>query len=64
MTQFVSGAGGRELYPVDETDERLEFSDDERFGGMRLELRPGTARYEFVADDGSVLDSGRLRCGR
>jgi len=64
MVQFVSGAGGRELYPVDETDDRLAFGDGERFGALRLELRPGSLDYEFVADDGDVLDRGELRCER
>jgi hypothetical protein len=62
ITQFVSGAGGRELHEVDEDDERLAFSEDERFGGLRLVLREGVADWEFVADDGSVLDRGALRC--
>ena len=62
IVQFVSGAGGRHLHPVDEDDDRLEFSDDERFGALRLELRRGVASYAFVADDGDVLDEGELRC--
>ena len=62
IVQFVSGAGGRELYGVNREDPRIEFADDSRFGALRLELRPGTADWSFVADDGSVLDRGELRC--
>ncbi|HEX2084575.1 MAG TPA: metallophosphoesterase [Solirubrobacteraceae bacterium] len=64
IVQFVSGAGGRDLYAVDERDERLAFADDERFGALRLVLRPGSADWSFVADDGGVLDRGTLRCER
>jgi len=64
IVQFVSGAGGRELYPVDREDERLAFGDDTHYGALRLDLRPGTADWSFVAADGSVLDKGTLRCER
>ena len=62
IVQFVSGAGGRALYSVDEGDRRLRFADDEHFGALRLELRPESAAYAFVADSGRVLDRGVLRC--
>jgi hypothetical protein len=62
LVQFVSGAGGRGLYEVDPEDPRLAFADDERLGALRLELREGSARFAFVADDGEVLDRGELRC--
>jgi hypothetical protein len=62
IVQFVSGAGGRDLYDVDDDDERLAFSDDEQLGALRLELRERTADYAFVAEGGRVLDRGELRC--
>jgi Calcineurin-like phosphoesterase len=64
LVQFVSGAGGRHLYDVDGDDPRLAFADDDRYGALRLDLRPGVARYHFVADDGETLDSGTIRCRR
>jgi len=64
IVQYVSGAGGRGHHPIDEDDERLAFGDDERFGALRMELRPGSATFEFVADDGSVLDRSSLACER
>ena len=64
IVQFVSGAGGRELYPVDEDDDRVAFADDERLGALRIVLRAGAMGWSFVAADGSVLDEGTLRCRR
>jgi hypothetical protein len=60
--QFISGAGGRRLYPVDERNRRLAFSDDTHYGALRLDLAPGTARWRFVSARGRVLDSGTLSC--
>jgi len=62
--QYVSGAGGKEHYDVDEGDPRLAFSDDEAFGGLRIELRPGTAELTFVAADGTALDRSTVACRR
>ena len=62
ITEFVTGAGGRELYNVDESDPRLAFTNDRSFGALRLELRRGVARYAFVALGGRILDSGTITC--
>jgi hypothetical protein len=62
ITQLVSGAGGRSLYPVDESDRRLRFSNDTEYGALRLRLAPGEATYAFVSVDGEELDSGRVTC--
>ena len=56
-TPLVSGAGGRGLYSVDRSDRRLAWSNDREFGGLRLSLRRGRARFQFVADTGRVLHS-------
>jgi len=64
ITPFVSGAGGHSHYAVDRGDTRLAFSDDTHVGALRLRLRPGSARYAFVAAGGRVLDSGVVRCRR
>jgi acid phosphatase type 7 len=61
ITEFVSGAGGAELYPL-RADDRLAFGDDRTYGALRLALRPGRARYTFVAADGHILDSGTVSC--
>jgi hypothetical protein len=62
LVQFVSGAGGRELYEVDRSDPRLAFGEGDEYGALRLDLRPGVARYRFVALGGDTLDSGTIRC--
>jgi hypothetical protein len=64
ITQFVSGAGGRSNYDVDEEDERLAFGSDDDDGALRLDLRPGRARHAFVNVEGETLDSGEIRCRR
>jgi hypothetical protein len=61
ITQFVSGAGGDELYAL-RRDARLAFGDDRTYGALRLRLRPGAAAYAFVAVKGRILDSGTVRC--
>jgi hypothetical protein len=61
ITEFVSGAGGRDLYGVHQRDD-LAFADTEHFGALRLALRPGRVRWAFVAEDGTTLDSGTIRC--
>jgi 3',5'-cyclic AMP phosphodiesterase CpdA len=61
ITEFVSGAGGRERYPVAPRDD-LAFSTDDDFGALRLALSPGLARYRFVSARGRTLDSGKVRC--
>ena len=61
---FVSGAGGRHHYAVDESDTRLAFSDDTHFGALRIELQGRRAILTFVAADGSMLDRSTVRCRR
>ena len=62
MTQFVSGAGGRERYPVDRSDGRLAFGRGDRFGALRIEIDGDTARLEFRSATGAVLDRSAVRC--
>ena len=62
MTQFVSGAGGHNHYDVEEQDDRLAWSNDDNYGALRLELRPGVAEHRFVLRDGRVVDRGTTRC--
>jgi acid phosphatase type 7 len=62
ITQYVDGAGGRELYPVNQDDPRLAFADDTHHGALRIRLRPGRAVLTFVAEDGSTLDRSVVNC--
>jgi acid phosphatase type 7 len=61
ITQFISGAGGRDHYGVHERA-GLAFADTEHFGALRLTLRPGRAMWAFVAAEGTTLDSGSIGC--
>ena len=63
-TQLVAGSGGHGHYAVNEDDERLAWSNDTDYGALRLDLRPGRARFTFVAEDGRALRSGEVRCSR
>jgi hypothetical protein len=62
ITEFISGAGGRHLYDVNEGDPILAFSDDEHFGALRLRLSEGRAKWRFVTAGGRILDAGSLSC--
>jgi len=64
LVQFISGAGGHNRYESDENDPRLAWDEDDEYGALRLDLRPGVARYRFVALPGRTLDSGTIRCRR
>jgi hypothetical protein len=60
-TELVSGAGGRERYPV-LAGRRLAFSDSFHFGALRIVLRRRRADLAFVATDGTVLDRSSVGC--
>jgi hypothetical protein len=62
MTLFISGAGGRNRYDVDENDPRLAFGDDDHFGAVRFRLSEGQAKWRFVSARGRKLDAGSLSC--
>lgn len=71
IVQFVSGAGGRSHYPLDEPSTTpLKFGNTSADGALRLILKrwPGRASrasWSFVsADDGTDLDAGYLGCKR
>jgi calcineurin-like phosphoesterase family protein len=61
ITEFISGAGGRDHYGVRDRPD-LRFADTEHFGALRLALEPRRARWAFVGIDGTTLDSGTIRC--
>jgi acid phosphatase type 7 len=62
ITSYVNGSGGRELYPVNRTDQRLAFADDTHHGALRIKLRPGRAVLTFLGEDGSPLDRSKVSC--
>jgi Calcineurin-like phosphoesterase len=62
ITQYVDGAGGKELYPVNSSDPRLAFADNTHHGALRIRLIPGQATLTFVAEDGTTLDRSFVGC--
>lgn len=63
LTQIVTGAGGRRHYELGgDSRAPLAFGDDDRYGAVRIALRPGRADLAFVAADGRVLDRHTVRC--
>ncbi len=61
ITELVAGAGGRGRYPL-RPDPRLVFGNASSEGALRLDLRPGHARYAFVSAAGRVLHRGSASC--
>jgi hypothetical protein len=60
--QIISGAAGRALYAVDESDPRLRFSDDTHYGGYRLTLHPDRIRAVALTAAGRELDRATISC--
>ena len=62
IVQFTVGTGGRDLkgfFPVQENS-RVRLS--ESFGVLKLELGEKRYVWEFVAEDGKILDAGTGQC--
>ena len=64
LVELVAGAGGHGHYGVDEGDRRLAFADDDAYGAVRLDLRPGRATVRFITADGTTLDTSTVTCRR
>lgn len=65
ITPITVGTGGRFRYAIrDPADPRLAFGDDDTFGALRMDVRPGRIDWAFVAVDGRRLDQGTTTCSR
>lgn len=62
IVELVAGAGGDGHYELDESDPRLVYGNDTDYGALRVELRPGVARFRFAAANGRSLQEGSVRC--
>jgi hypothetical protein len=62
IVELVSGAGGHGHHRIDPSDGRPAFADDEHYGAVRIDLRPGRAKFAFVTAAGKMLDAGLVRC--
>jgi hypothetical protein len=64
IVELISGAGGHEHYQSNGDDPRLVWDEDDHFGAVRLDLRPGVARFRFVSTDAGTIHKGSVRCRR
>lgn len=62
IRSFVVGTGGRSLYSFADTPELNSEVRLSEFGYLRLTLADDGYTFEFVATDGTVLDSGTGTC--
>jgi hypothetical protein len=62
ITQLTSGAGGVPLQKAPNGRKLAAFTSDTRYGALRLDLRPTSARFTFVGVDGRTLDTGTIPC--
>jgi hypothetical protein len=56
--QFIVGTGGRRLQGRTKDTPNSEYARFDQFGLLKLTLRADAYRWEFIAVDGRVLDSG------
>ena len=62
VPMILVGTGGYELRPRGTVVPGSEIIIDDAFGYLRLTLEPQAYSFEFMAVDGSVLDSGSGEC--
>jgi hypothetical protein len=62
IRQFVSGLGGRSLYPRGTTVPGSQTFIDDRFGVLELTLRSNSYAWKFHDTALSVRDSGSGTC--
>lgn len=62
LRQFVVGTGGGRLYEWGEVLPNSEFRYNEDWGVLKLTLGATTYDWQFIATDGSVIDSGVGQC--
>jgi hypothetical protein len=62
LQQFVSGTGGKSLYPKGATERGSQKFINTRFGVLELKLRPGSYSWRFLGTKLRVRDSGTATC--
>ena len=61
--ELISGAGGHEHYSSNQNDPRLVWDEDDEFGALRLDLRPGLRALPLRRTRAArTLHRGRVRC--
>jgi len=61
IREFVAGTGGAELYNVARTADNSEVR-IAQFGVVRFTLKPAQFEWEFLTNNGAVVDSGLDTC--
>ena len=62
ITQFVVGTGGKNLRRFWRTQRNSVVRNSKSFGVLKLELKEKSYMWEFVSENGQVLDSGAGQC--
>ena len=62
IREFVVGTGGKNLTGFIEIQPNSEVRNKEDYGFLKLDLHPQSYDWEFISEDGIVLDSGSDDC--
>jgi hypothetical protein len=62
LRQFTAGTGGKDLYELGAPIKGSEARDNAHFGVLQLTLDDDGYDWAFVAEDGTVVDSGADAC--
>ena len=64
VTEFVAGTAGHGTTPFITTDTRMAAGTAAAtsIGALKLSLSPASAAFQFVQSNGTVFDSGTVRC--
>ena len=55
---FIVGTGGRRLAGRTKDTPNSEYARFDKYGVLKLTLRPDAYRWEFISTDDRVLDTG------
>lgn len=62
IRQFVSGLGGKSRYSFPTVRPNSEVRNNTVYGVLKMTLHANSYDWQFVADSGSVIDSGTTAC--
>jgi len=62
LTQFVVGTGGKNLTRFRGTKANSVVRLSDSYGILKLELRDKSYKWQFVSEEGKLLDSGEAQC--
>ncbi len=63
MRQFISGAGGKNLYSLDSAKSNSEVREADTFGVLKMDLNDGNYEWKFLPEAGKTFtDAGKGSC--